>query len=171
MKKLLTVCLVMLTGCAPSIDTYKDNSPKLDLRQYVNGDMEAWGVIENWRGEVTRHFYIDMQASWNGDKGQLNEQIRYSDGENDTRTWNITHIDSQHFTGTAGDVIGTAKGTIAGNAAHIKYVMEIPQGDKTYNMSVDDWWFLTDDKRLINKIYLKKFGFTFATLTIAFKKK
>jgi hypothetical protein len=171
LAKIATAGLVVLTGCAPTIEDYADKQPTLQLKEYLQGDIEAWGVVQNWRGEVTRHFTLNMNAQWEGNEGTLNERFVYDDGETDTRTWNITYVDEHNFTGTAGDVIGTAHGKTYGNAARINYTMRVPVGDKTYDLAMDDWWYLMDDNHLINKIAMKKFGITVATITIAFDRK
>ena len=31
---------------------YSQKSPKLDIREYFNGNIEAYGVLKDWKGEV-----------------------------------------------------------------------------------------------------------------------
>jgi hypothetical protein len=48
--------------------------------------------------------------------------------------------------------------------------MDLKVGDKNYHVTFDDWMFLMDEKNLINRSYLKKFGITMAELTIFMQK-
>jgi len=50
------------------------------------------------------------------------------------------------------------------------YRMDLPVGDKTYRITFDDFMFLMNDGVLINRSYLKKFGFTVAELTLFMQK-
>ena len=48
--------------------------------------------------------------------------------------------------------------------------MNLPVGDKTYKITFDDWMFQMNDGVLINRSYLKKFGFTVGELTLFMQK-
>ena len=49
-------------------------------------------------------------------------------------------------------------------------VMDLPVDDKVYRIRFDDWMWQMNDGVLINRSYLKKFGFTVSELTIFMKK-
>ena len=53
----------------------------------------------------------------------------------------------------------------------MKYVLRIPVDGTTYDIKIDDWLILLDEKRLINISSLTKFGFNVGRLTIYFEKK
>ena len=85
----------------------------------------------------------------------------------------IKFSDDHNFTATAADVIGMAKGSQYGNAMQMEYILdlEIDREKKTrYNVKLDDWMYLLDEKILVNKSDIKKFGITWARLTIFFQK-
>ena len=166
MKKLLFVAFFMLFGCTKDISQYNNNTPKLDLRTYLNGKTKAWGMLEDRKGNITRRFVVDMETTWNGNKGILQEYFTFDDGEKSERTWTIEYKDDDTFTATAGDVVGQAIGKQAGNALQMQYVLDLKVGEKNYKVNLDDWMFQLDDKRLVNKSEIKKFGITFARLTI-----
>jgi hypothetical protein len=171
MKKLLLVSLLMLFGCGKdNISRYKQNTPKLDLRTYLNGKTKAWGMLEDRKGNVTRRFVVDMETTWTGNHGVLQEYFTFDDGETSERTWTIDYTDDNNFTATAGDVIGKAIGKQAGNALQMKYTLDLKVGKKNYKVNLDDWMFQLDEKRLVNKSEIKKFGITVAKLTIFFEK-
>ena len=100
----------------------------------------------------------------------MEEHFEYYDGKTDKRTWVIKKIANKRYEGTAGDIIGKADGEIEGGAMRWAYEMDLDVGDKTYRIKFDDWMFLMNDGVLINRSYLKKFGFTVAELTLVMQK-
>jgi hypothetical protein len=171
MKKiLLFISLFMLFSCGKKIEQYSQNTPKLDLRTYLTGKTKAWGILEDRKGNITRRFTVEMETKWNGNEGILQEYFTFDDGEKSERTWAIAYNNDNTFTATAGDVVGKAQGKQAGNALQMEYVLDLKVGKKNYHVSLDDWMFQLDDKHLVNKSEIKKFGITFARLTIFFEK-
>ncbi len=170
MTKLLFISLIMLFGCGKDISQYTNNAPKLDLRTYLTGKTKAWGMIEDRNGNILRRFVVDMDTTWTGNHGVLKEHFTFDDGEKSERTWVIDYTDNNNFTATAGDVIGKAIGKQAGNALQMKYTLDLKVGKKNYKVNIDDWMFQLDERRLMNKSEIKKFGITFARLTIFFEK-
>ena len=177
MKKLKGVILMgllaILSGCgggAGSLEDYKGSEPQLNLQEYFNGPIKAWGFVQDYSGKVTRRFDVELVGSWEGDIGTLEEKFRYYDGETDERVWTIKKISDNKYEGSAGDIIGTADGETSGYAMRWAYVMNLPVGDKTYKITFDDWMFQMNDGVLINRSYLKKFGFTVGELTLFMQK-
>ena len=160
----------MLFGCGKDVSQYAKNTPKLDLRTYLTGKTKAWGMLEDRKGKVTRRFVVEMETVWNGNSGVLKEKFVFDDGEKSERTWTINYQDDNNFTATAGDVIGNAVGKQYGNALQMKYVLDLKVGNKNYNVNLDDWMFQLDEKHLVNKSEIKKFGITLARLTIFFER-
>jgi hypothetical protein len=175
MKPLFHLFLIgatlMFSACAgPSIETYAKQEPKLLIEDYFNGPIKAWGMVQDRSGKVTRRFSVDMKGTWEGDKGKLEEFFVYDDGETQERTWYITKLANGTYEGTAGDIIGKATGRAQGNAVQWGYVMNLKVKDKYYHVTFDDWMFLMDEKNLINRSYIKKFGVRMADLTIFMQK-
>lgn len=170
---LLMGLLAILSACgggAGSLEDYKNTSPRLDLQEYFTGPIKAWGFVQDYKGKVTRRFDVEMVGTWEGDTGTLEEKFNYYDGKTDERIWTIKKISEHKYEGSAGDIIGTAKGETSGHAMRWAYVMDLEVGDKTYKITFDDWMFLMNDGVLINRSYLKKFGFTVAELTLFMQK-
>ena len=152
---------------------YSANTPKLDIRNYLNGSVKAWGVLENRQGKITRRFSVDMVGRWEGNQGILEEQFVFDDGEKSSRTWTIEFTDDHHFTATAGDSVGSATGSQYGNTMQMTYVLDLVvdrEKQTRYHVNLDDWMYLLDDQILLNKSTIKKFGITFGKLTIFFQK-
>ncbi len=176
MKKLcmLLGSMAFLLGGCSSItpEDYAAKKPKLDIREYLNGTLEAWGIFFDMTGKADLEFYITMTGTWDGNKGTLEEHFVYSDGRKDQRTWHITFKDDHHFTATAADVIGEATGKQFGNAVNMNYVLNAKRANgDTIKLTMDDWMYLLDEKTLINRTKMKKFGLTVGELVITFRKK
>ena len=152
------------------MDFYKDTKPKVDIKEYFNGPIKAWGLVQDWRGRVTRRFDVEMVGSWKGDTGKLEEKFNYYDGETQERVWIITKLSENSYEGTAGDILGKASGEASGSAVNWHYTMDLPVGDSTYKVKFDDWMWQMNDGVLINRSYIKKFSITVAELTIFMQK-
>lgn len=75
------------------------------------------------------------------------------------------------YRGTADDVVGEAIGEVAGNALRWRYVLALPVDGKTYHVDFDDWMFLMDDKVMLNRSYMSKWGFNLGEVTLTFVKR
>lgn len=168
---LLMGILSFLSACGgPSLKNYQGTSPKVDLQSYFTGPIKAWGIVQDYKGNVKRRFDVDMVGTWDGDTGTLNEVFHYYDGEKDERIWTIKKLGDERYQGSAHDIIGTAQGKVQGSAMRWAYEMDLDVGEKTYRITFDDWMFMMNDGVLINRSYLKKFGFTVGELTLFMQK-
>jgi hypothetical protein len=111
-----------------------------------------------------------MEGTWQGEKGILKEHFHYDDGKEQAREWHWEKTDAHHFIGTADDVVGVAKGTQHGNAIYLRYTLKVPVDGKIIELDFDDRMYLIEGNVVLNKVKMKKFGFTVAELTISFVK-
>lgn len=161
----------MLLGCSShKLDDYKDTTPEIGFDDYFNGEIVGWGIVQNWKGQVTRRFDITIHGSWQDGKGVLEEAFFYYDGEEQRRTWNVTKHEDGRFEGRADDILGAAEGATSGNAINWHYSMDLPVQGKTYRVKFDDWMWQMNNDVLINRSYIKKFGLTVAELTLFMQK-
>jgi len=164
--------LVLLAGCAgPKPEAYRDEKPVLDLREYFDGTVDAWGYFADRSGKVVKRFTVEIRSSWQGDVGTLDEYFRYSDGTDSRRVWTIRRLDAGRYTGTADDVVGEAQGEAAGNALRWRYVLSLPVDGKVYEVDFDDWMYLMDDQVMLNKSVMSKFGVRLGEVVLAFRKR
>ena len=162
----------VLAGCAgPQVTDYAKETPLLDLRQYFNGTLDAYGVFLDRSGKVARRFTVVMNCSWNGVDGVLDEDFIYADGEKQKRIWRMKYLGDGRYSGTAGDVIGTAFGQTSGNAFRWGYTLSLPVGDKVYEVQFDDWMYLMDDRVMLNKAVMSKFGIYLGEVQLTFVKR
>jgi len=160
-----------LAACATiDVAQYANEKPSLDLAQYFTGTVDGWGMFQDRSGTVVKRFYVRIDSTWKGNEGTLDEHFEYTDGTTQNRVWKITK-DGNRYTGTASDVVGTAQGTAAGNALHWNYVLALPVDGKTWNMDMDDWMYLIDDRTMLNRTTMSKFGFRVGEVTLSFRKR
>lgn len=173
MKLLMTALLALgLSACATNgVEQYRAEQPVLDLQSYLSGTLEAWGIFQGRSGEVKKRFHVVIDAKWEGDTGVLDEHFSWSDGTTSRRVWTLKRQPDGTYLGTADDVVGGAIGEIAGNALRWRYVLALPVDGKTYNVNFDDWMFLMDDKVMINRSYMSKWGFNLGEVTLTFVKR
>lgn len=146
------------------------NSAQIDVKNYFNGPIKAWGIVQDWRKRVVRRFDIALVGHWYGDIGTLIENFNYYDGQKQQRVWTIKKLTDGSYEGTASDILGKAQGKLVSNAVRWNYVMDLPVDTTTYRIRFDDWMWLMNDGVLINRSYLKKFGLTVSELTIVMQK-
>ena len=174
MKKIITIfILIFLTGCSGNNmkpTDFKDQKPRLIIEEYLSGNVKAWGILQNRSGKVTRQFSADLNGNWDGKQLILDERFVWNDGEIQKRQWKINKIDNHNYEGTAGDVVGTAKGYSYGPAFKFEYVLLVPVKGRERKITFDDWIFMQDERVAINRATMTKFGIKVAELTVMFVK-
>jgi len=171
---LLIISLFLITNCsnnnAMKPEDFKDKEPRLIIEEYLSGNVKAWGVLQNRSGKVTRQFSADLNGKWDGNQLTLDEKFNWDDGEIQNRQWQITKIDDNNYEGTAGDVVGTAKGYSYGPAFKFEYILLVPVKGREMKITFDDWIFMQDERVAINRATMTKFGIKVAELTVMFVK-
>ncbi len=155
---------------AQALESYAAEAPVLDLRDYLSGPLVASGVFFGLSGRVERRFVAHMLGTWRGNRGTLEEEFRFADGEIGERCWTMTFADDGTFTATAADVEGDAVGRQSGNAAVMRYRLRLPRGKGEIVVDMVDWFYLMDDGTLINKARMSKFGLKVGELVVSFRK-
>ena len=171
---LLIVGLLFITSCSSKQtmkpEDFKDKQPRLIIEDYMSGNVKAWGILQNRSGKVTRQFSADLNGKWDGEQLILDEKFNWTDGEVQTMQWKIKKIDNHNYEGTAGDVVGVAKGYSYGPAFKFEYVLLVPVKGREIKITFDDWIFMQDEKVAINRAKMTKFGIKVAELTVMFVK-
>ena len=173
---LLLAASALLGACAsaPTPADYAAERPALDLRRYFDGPLTAHGIFTDRGGKVVRRFTVAMTGRWNGDQGVLEEDFSYSDGKKERRVWRITQLPDEagtrRYVGTADDVVGEARGRAAGNALQWQYTLRLVVDGKPIEVQFDDWMYLVDERVMLNKARMSKFGIHLGDVTLSFSK-
>ena len=161
----------LLLGCAsPTPADYAAEKPVLDLKTYFSGPLVAHGLFTDRSGKVVRRFTVQMTGTWQGNQGTLDERFTYSDGKTERRVWKLTDEGQGRYTGRADDVVGVAQGQAAGNALNWRYTLSLPVDGKVYEVQFDDWMYLMDERVMLNKAVMSKFGLRLGEVTLSFYK-
>jgi hypothetical protein len=147
-----------LTGCAsaPVAADYAAEKPVLDLKTYFNGELTAHGIFTDRSGKVVRRFTVAMTGTWQGAEGTLDE---------------LTDLGNGRWKGRADDVVGEAAGQAAGNALNWAYTLRLPVDGQVYEVQFDDWMYLMDERVMLNRAVMSKFGIRLGEVTLSFYKR
>lgn len=175
-RLMLLACLpvlALLGACATPVEPahYAKELPALDLKQYFNGTLDANGMFQDRAGTVIKRFAVVMHCTWDGDVGTLDEDFTYSDGTRQRRVWTLRKVAEGRYVGTAADVVGPAQGIVAGNALQWKYTLSLPVDGKVIDVRMNDWMYLMNDRIMLNRAAMSKFGFHVGDVTLSFTKR
>ena len=141
-----------------------------DFRQYFDGTVLGHGLVSDRGGKMLRRFVVTMQCQWSGDTGTLNEDFVYDDGERQHRVWQVRMLPDGRYTARAADVVGEASGGPAGAAFNWRYTLKLPVRGSVYEVQFDDWMYRIDERIVINKVVMTKFGIRVGDLTLSFSR-
>ena len=68
-------------------------------------------------------------------------------------------------------MVGTAEGRAAGNALNWRYTLKLPVDGQVYEVQFDDWMYLMDERVMLNKATMSKFGIRLGEVTLSFTKR
>ncbi|NYS60785.1 DUF3833 domain-containing protein [Vreelandella salicampi] len=168
----LVLVLLMLVGCTGvDVEQYVDREPKLDIGEYFAGSTRAWGIVQDYSGELQRQFTVDIDGDYDGNVLTLDESFVFANGDKDHRVWTFERVDAHHWIGRASDVEGEVDARQYGNAFHMRYPLDIEISGRTISFTMDDWMYLQPDGRLINRTAMRKFGVTLGEITLIFEQR
>lgn len=174
--KILIIALFFipfLTGCfQANMKQFENNTPKLDLFAFFDGDTIAYGIFEDRFGNLKRQFRVNIKGTINEQLLTLDEDFLYDDGEKAKRIWSIkkTIDDKQNisYLGQADDVEGKASGSISGNALNWSYDIFLNIKGSNIKVHFNDWIYQQSDNVAINRAYVSKFGINVGSVTLVF---
>lgn len=167
---LLSFSALNLSGCSPSLGDYANNTPQFSLFSFFDGKVKAYGMIQDYKQAQIRRFTVEIDGSRSGNILTLDEDFVFDDGEKQNRVWTITQVAKNEYEGTAGDVIGIAKGKEVGNAVHWVYDLAINVDGQSLTVTMDDWLYRQDAHRAFNVTSMKKWGVEVGKVTLFFEK-
>jgi hypothetical protein len=167
---LITITTLFITSCSTALQDYKEIESPFDIKDYFNGNVIAWGTVQDYSQEVTRRFCVEILGTWEGNNGVLAEKFYFNDGEISYRNWQLIKQSDGSYQGTAEDVANIAIGKHQGFAFQFEYELLLTMDDDTYQVTMDDWMYQLDQYRVMNKTSMSKFGLEVAEITLFFDK-
>jgi hypothetical protein len=68
-------------------------------------------------------------------------------------------------------VVGEATGQVSGNAFRWGYTLALPVDGRVWNVDFDDWMYLMDDRVMLNKATMSKWGVKLGEVTLSFTRR
>jgi len=171
-RRAAPLALLALGACSgtPELADFDGATPELELERFLDGRLSAHGVFQDRFGDLRRSFVVDVEGDWDGETLTLRENFVYEDGSTETRTWELVKTGPESWEGTAEGVVGTATGEENGNAFNWRYTIDLDTPDGTLRASFDDWLWRLDDRVIVNRAYVSKYGVEIGTLSIFFRR-
>lgn len=170
-KLIVLACCLLLGSCARvAVEDYAAERPVLDLAGYFSRPVEAWGMFQDRSGKVIKRFHVRIDSRREAESLILDERFVYSDGTRQRRVWTLVPDGPGRWRGRADDVLGEARGELAGNALRWRYTLLLPVDGSTYEVSFDDWMYLMDEDTLINRSFMSKWGVELGQVTLFFRR-
>lgn len=170
-RLLIAAAALWLAACSsPGLNDYAAERPAFDLRGYFDGTLHAQGLVSDRAGKVLRRFTVTIECRWQGDVGTLDERFVYSDGERQQRIWTLVRAADGRYSGTASDVVGQAEGDSAGAVFRWRYTLRVPVDGREWEIDFDDWMYRIDERTVINRAVMSKWGVRVGEVTVAFQR-
>jgi hypothetical protein len=177
MRILAVAALALVAACTgkPSFEDPVLSDRQLNLEEFFDGDLVAYGQFQDIFGTVRRQFVVDIHGDWDGEKLTLTEDFVYEDGSTEQRVWTLVKTGQDTWQGTAPGVIGKATGKEDGDRFNWQYEINLPipsasGATETMQVAFDDWMWLLSDDRLFNRAYIKRYGVDIGDVSITFEK-
>ena len=173
-KLFFTLFIILIfIGCSQTdMKEFQNNTPKLDLFSFFEGDTIAYGIFEDRFGNLKRQFRVNINGKVDNQILTLDEDFLYDDGEQAKRIWKIEKkIDDNQkivYEGQADDVEGKASGLISGNALNWSYDIYLNIKGSDIKVHFNDWIYKQSKDLAINRAYVSKFGINIGSVTLVF---
>jgi len=162
--------VLLLAGCTANLNEYQDTQPAFEMDTFFSGQLMAYGMVQDRSGKVIRRFTAELVGQWQGDRGVLEEDFIYDDGETQRRVWHLEKLADGNYRGTANDVIDSALGGSQGYAFNWRYSLEINVDGRKWAIDLNDWIYQLDESRVINRTEMTKWGFKVGEITLVIEK-
>jgi hypothetical protein len=177
MRHMALITLLGLAACTgkPSLQDPVLTDRELELEEFFDGDLVAYGQFQDIFGTVRRRFEVAITGDWNGERLLLIEDFVYEDGATEQRVWTLVKTGDETWQGTAPGVIGVATGVEDGDRFNWRYEIDlpVPAADgtvETVRVTFDDWIWLVADDRAFNRAYMQRYGIDIGDVSISFER-
>ena len=70
-------------------EEFNNTEPIIKIEKYFEGEVKAWGILQDRNGKITRQFNANMFGKFENNLLTLEEDFFWKDGEQQKRTWKI----------------------------------------------------------------------------------
>jgi len=146
-------------------DANDESSIPLDIKEFYDGKIYGWGTLENWIGQETNTFLMEVDATWQDGKGFVDERYNFLNGDKIRRLWTINKTNDRDFIIKAPDIQGAVEGVSIKGGYDIHFSF-IPQGTEMH-VTAHKKFRVSSFGTAMVEIVFRKFGFKIAKLKIA----
>lgn len=143
---------------------------QFEPEKFFAGRTRSSGVFRNNIGKPQQHFTTECRGRVLGSTLRLDQSFRYDDGRRQERHWEIRRLDANHYRGRANDVVGEARGEVAGSIFHFKYIVALKPGNPLFNVQLDQTMMLRQDGLVENHATIRKLGFPLSRIIEKFRR-
>ncbi len=166
------IFILLLSACSKiDMKQFENNTPKLDLFSFFEGNTIAYGIFEDRFGNLKRQFRVNITGKLENNTLTLDEDFLYDDGEQANRVWKINKTienDKVFYQGQANDIEGKAYGSISGNTLNWSYDIYLNIKESKIKVHFNDWIYKQSEDLAINRAYVSKFGINIGSVTLVF---
>ena len=150
-------------------DTMESAVP-FSFTRFFEGRTRAWGVFEDRRGRPRLRLEVDMRGRFEGDVFLLEEDFRYHDGRVEQRTWRVLPQPDGGFTATCPDCIGQAVGRVTDEGVEMRYRFLLRTKRRTLSVDLRERLYAMDERHVVNRASMSKWGVRLGELSLFFEK-
>jgi len=67
-----------------------DRNSKFEMRKFFSGDVEGFAIIQDGDGKIIETQTFKINGKWDENKGIIQQDFTYGNGDKDNRTWLVT---------------------------------------------------------------------------------
>ena len=163
--------LLVLGGCAaPDADDYAAEKPVLDLTTLLQRHARSRTACSpTASGKVQRRFIVQMKGTWQGNEGVLDEDFTYSDGKTRSAASGACTQAARRPLHRHAPTTWSARPRAGRRQCAALALHAAPAGRRhAYEVQFDDWMYLMDERVMLNKAVMSKFGIRLGEVTLSF---
>jgi hypothetical protein len=147
------------------------DAPEFDFIAFFSGHTRANGWFSDRFGKPRRHFCGDFHGVLSGDKLELHEELRFTNGISEQRIWNAAVSQTGEFTAESDSLIGNATGGVQGSTLVMEYRMRVLIEKEMYwELDMRDTMILQSDGSLHNITLVYKWGVRIGSVSTIYLK-
>ncbi len=88
---MMLAAVAVMAACSgkPSLEDASLSTRELELEEFFDGRLVAYGQFQDIFGTVRRQFVVNIQGDWDGKRLRLVEDFVYEDGSTEQRVWTL----------------------------------------------------------------------------------
>lgn len=158
----------VLAGIVAGVLAVPATARDLTLESYFAGHTYAYGKFSAINGKTREFRVYTTGRRLSGHRFNLTEDIHYTDGAHEVKTWHFTRTGPTTYVGTRGDVVGKTTVHLEGNTARFSYLVDLDPGPKKKAFRFHDTLVLENGGVLRNSSWVTKLIFPVARVHVNF---